>query len=159
MNRLQVALQFVFGNIFETIVFVSFLSGFILRGSQLISENVLLQIVLFGIAALVTKWIYGAYLNFMLTVRQNKFFDDNRSVQFLNFDAFKFLLIAISLFGVIYLGVNKVLNNETIATLLGGLIGSLLTMKGSYTDLKYDKEDIDKITKSNPPTTEKEDKV
>lgn len=158
MNRLQVALQFVFGNIFETIVFVSFLSGFILRGSQLISENVLLQIVLFGIAALVTKWIYSAYLNFMLTVRQNKFFDDNRSVQFLNFDAFKFLLIAISLFGVIYLGVNKVLNNETIATLLGGLIGSLLTMKGSYTDLKYDKEDIDKITKSNPPTTEKENK-
>ena len=51
-------------------------------------------------------------------------------------DILKFILILISLISIIILGLNKVLNNETISALLGGLIGSLLTMRGSYTDLK-----------------------
>lgn len=151
MNKLEIFIQFLISNLFETIVLICIVTTSTLRGYQLILEGTLINIVLFSLSALIVKWVFYSYLNFMLEVRKNNFFNDNRAVQFLNFDAMKFMLIAISLVGVIYLGINKVLNNETIATLLGGLIGSLLTMKGSYNDLKFTKEERDSIQSAASP--------
>lgn len=153
MNKIELILNYIFQNLAEVVVVVAILTVAILRYSQQVSENTFTVVTIFGFALMLVRWIVASYLNFMLTVRANRLFEDNRSVHFLNFDALKFMLISISLIGVIYLGINKVLNNETIATLLGGLIGSLLTMKGSFNDLKFTREeraDLNRLT--NPPT-------
>ncbi len=149
MDKFRLIAEYLFQHFFELIIFIALIFILSLRGFQLISENIMLNLILFGLAILLIKWIVLGYFNFMLSVRGGEnFMRDNRAIHFLNFDAQKFILIALAIVGVIFLGVNKVLNNETIATLLGGLIGSLLTMKGSYQDLKFDKEEIDNLNKS-----------
>lgn len=145
--------QSALSNLFEIIVSIFLLLILILAVFKLISENALIYSVIFGIAVLLTKWLVVGYLNFVLAVRGNDgIMRDNRAVHFLTFDAQKFLLIVFALVIVLLLGLNKVLNNETIATLLGGLIGSLLTMKGSFQDLKFTREEreaINRVTDKN----------
>jgi len=150
MNKFETLVQFFVANLFELVILICILAISLLRSFQLISENFLILTFIVCIASLIIKWIVSSYINFMLSVRQNQFFNDNRAVQFLNFDAMKFTLILIALIGVIYLGIQKVLNNETIATLLGGLIGSLLSIKGSFNDLKFTKEEKEAIQNVSP---------
>ena len=107
----------------------------LLRAFNQVDSSLLMFVSIIIVGSLVVRNIVSLYLNYILKVRDSQYFPDNRSVNFLTFDGLKFVLILISLVAVIVLGLNKVLNNETIATLLGGLIGSLLSMRGSYTDL------------------------
>jgi hypothetical protein len=86
------------------------------------------------VAYLSIELLISTYINFILKVRDTKFFEDNRTTNFLTWDILKFALIFFALLSVLVLGLNRILNNEIIATLLGGLVGSLLTLKGSYVD-------------------------
>lgn len=120
--------------VFEILLTLVLLFSALLAILKLIDQQTLLLIVLFIIGALTIKYLTGFYLNYVLRIHQS--FGDSRSANFLTFDILKFILVLIALISISVLGLNKVLNNETIATLLGGLVGSLLTMRGSYTDLK-----------------------
>lgn len=120
----------------EILHFLTFVLIFVLQLLKIIDQQSFILISLFLIGSVVLKVLASTYLNFILTVRNINYFPDNRTANFMTFDVLKFILILIAIVTVIILGLNKVLNNETIATLLGGLIGSLITMKGSYTDLR-----------------------
>ncbi|OGK15236.1 hypothetical protein A2690_00495 [Candidatus Roizmanbacteria bacterium RIFCSPHIGHO2_01_FULL_39_12b] len=122
---------------FIEIIQIVILLGFILlKFAQVIDQQTLLVVSLFVIGSISVRFLATTYLNYVITIRNTAYFQDNRTANFLTFDALKFVLILVSLISIIVLGLNNVLNNETIATLLGGLIGSLLTMRGSYSDLK-----------------------
>lgn len=127
--------------IIEIIHFLIIVLFFILQLLKLINQQTLLFVVLFVVSSIALRYIAATYLNFIVTIRNTNYFQDNRTANFLTFDVLKFVLIFISLVSIIVLGLNKVLNNETIATLLGGLVGSLLTLKGSYTDLPLPKNE------------------
>lgn len=124
---------------------IVFILSFFLSLLGKITQNVFLIISLFLLGYLLVRSLLKTYLDFILKVRDQQFIQDNRSVNFLSFDMLKFVLILAAIVSVLILGLNKVLNNETIATLLGGLVGSLLTMKGSYTDVRIDKETLDQL--------------
>jgi hypothetical protein len=129
-----------------------FIVSFVLNLLGKLNQQYFLFINLFIIAYLTIRFLLVTYLNFILAVRnQQSFLPDNRTANFMTFDMLKFVLILIALISIVVLGLNRILNNETIATLLGGLVGSLLTIKGSYSDLKFDKETLDKLGQT-PPT-------
>lgn len=136
----------------EILHFFTLVLLFILQILKVINQQTLLFITILIISSVVIRFLVNIYLNFIITIRSSQYFPDNRTANFLTFDVLKFILIFIALLSIIILGLNKVLNNETIATLLGGLVGSLLTMKGSYTDLrlptKEEHQQVDNISKS-----------
>jgi len=128
--------EFVFfGILFIGIILLTLLKVFNTNQSALV--------IIFIISYFLIKTIFFEYLNFVIQVRNSNFFPDNRTASFLTFDFLKSVLIVFALITILILGINKVLNNETIATLLGGLVGSLLTIKGSYTDIKLSKKNLE----------------
>ena len=127
---------FLTNNFIEIIQLIILIGFIILKILSVIDQQILLIITLFVISSIALRFLTTIYLKFIIDIRNTAYFPDNRTANFLTFDILKFILILISLISIIILGLNKVLNNETISALLGGLIGSLLTMRGSYTDLK-----------------------
>lgn len=134
----------VYNYFIDILHFLTLVLFFILQTLKVINQQTLLFVSLFLIGSVVIRFLVNTYLNFIITIRNSQYFPDNRTANFLTFDMLKFILISIALISIIVLGLNKVLNNETIATLLGGLVGSLLTMKGSYTDLGMPKDEKEK---------------
>lgn len=125
------------------VIAVFFVAAFILVLVGKLDSTLFTYITLAILGYLLIKSLLTIYLNFVFQIRNG--FGDNRSANFLTFDMMKFILILIAIISIIILGLNRVLQNETIATLLGGLVGSLLTMKGSYSDIKIDKETLDEL--------------
>ena len=137
-----------FIDILQVIILILFV---FLKFFNVIGEQILLFVAIFVVTSLAIRYLATTYLNFVIAIRNTGYFADNRTANFLTFDVLKFILILIALSAIIILGLNKILNNETIATLLGGLIGSLLTMRGSYTDLKpLSKKEMDEIKENLP---------
>lgn len=131
----------IYNYFIEILHFLTLVLFFVLQILKVINQQTLLFVTLFITGSVVIRFLVNTYLNFIITIRNSQYFPDNRTANFLTFDILKFILIFIALISIIILGLNKVLNNETIATLLGGLVGSLLTMKGSYTDLRLSAND------------------
>jgi hypothetical protein len=139
------------GYIFVELILFIILALFIrLHELKLINQQTLLFISLFVVGSIVLIFLAFTYLKFVITVRDTKFFPDNRTANFLTFDLLKFILILTALISIVIMGLNKVLNNETIATLLGGLVGSLLSLKGSYHDLPSPNEKDKKNNEKTP---------
>lgn len=151
MNKLETFL----GNYYLEIgVLLLLIITFILGMKERFSPIYVLAIFVLAIITLFLKYFFTVFLNFFLTIRAGKLFDDNRTVNYLTFDFLKFVLILVGLVTIVILGLNRVLNNETIATLLGGLIGSLLTIKSGYLDYpKLTKEEQEKLDSKSTSTT------
>ena len=93
-------------------------------------------VLLFLVGYLTIDFLLSTYLNFVMTVRNHTANPDNRSANFLTFDMFKFVLILVAFVVIVVLALNKVLNTETVAALIGGILGSLITLRASFRELK-----------------------